>query len=203
MQVSESDERIIIDMDKVILPYYKFQCFQFAVIADVWYCGPAEKDSEGNKFDGAFPAGFLKRLKAAFYNYYPKRREEILHVCAGRIPRCEGMRLDIDPKYKPDYLTNAEDMTMLKDNQFKFTISDSPYNKPAAEKYYDKPLLNKGKMFKEMIRVTKKDGFICVFDASMPQLNPMLQKQVKNVARIAVTSVPNLTFRALTVFRKR
>jgi len=206
MQVSE---RIIVDMGKAILPKYQFQNHQFKIVADfwtiedTWFCGPASKDSENNKFDGAFPTGFLNRVKAAFYHYYPQNREDILHVCSGRVPRCEGMRLDIDPKYKPDFQCNAEEMTMIKDNTFQFTVSDTPYNKNASSKYYDKPMVNKSKVFKEMVRVTKPNGFIGVLDEAMPQLNPHLQKQVTCVARIAVSTVPNLTFRAFTVFRKK
>lgn len=193
------EERLIIDMDRSILPKYRFQCFQFNIIADTWYCGHADTDGDGNKFDGAYPLGFLKRVKDAFYHYYPQKREEILHVCSGRIPATEGMRLDIDPKYKPDFECNAENMHMIPDEKFSWTMSDTPYNKKASEKYYDKPLVNKSKVLKEMTRVTKVGGVVAVFDESFPVSPP---RSLKCVARIGVTTVPNLTFRAFTVFRK-
>jgi hypothetical protein len=203
MQMTEQiNERIIVDMDKALLPRYKFRNFQFKIITDIYLCGPMERAGDGSRLDGAFPSGFLKNVKASFYHYYPEKRTDILHVCSGRIPRCEGMRLDIDPLYKPDFICNAEEMSPIENETFQWTMSDTPYNKDASSKYYGKPMLNKSKVLKEMIRVTKSGGFVSLLDESFPQLNPHLQKQIKNVARIAVTSVPNLTFRAFTVFRK-
>jgi len=194
-----STERLIVDMDKCILPKYIFQSHQFKIITDVFLCGPIEKDDEGNKLDGAWPSGFRKRVESAFYHYYPQRREDILFVCAGRVPKNLGMRLDVDNKYKPDFLCNAENMIMVKSERFPWTESDTPYNKDAASKYYRKPMLNKSKVLKEMTRVTKVGGFVSVLDESFPVSPP---RSLKCVARIAVSSVPNLTWRAFTVFRK-
>ena len=197
--ITDTGERIIVDMDTCILPKYKFQNFQFNIITDVWLCGPACKDSQGNKFDGAYPAGFLDRMKSGFYHYYPVDKREILFVCSGRVPSSEGMRLDIDPKYNPDFPCNAENMDLIRGNTFSWTTSDTPYNKDASDKYYGKPLLNKSKCLKEMSRVTKVNGFVSVLDESFPVSPP---RNLKCVARIAVSSVPNLTFRAFTVFKK-
>jgi hypothetical protein len=209
-QIIKLDSRVIIDTERMILPDYKFQCFQFNVITDVWLCGPAQ-NPRGDKIDpktgkkevllrGAYPAGFLTRMKSAFY-YFLKNctRDDILIVCSGSVPRSEGMRLDHSDQFNPDFLCDAQDMKMIKDNTFKFTTSDTPYNEKRADTYYDTELLNKNKVLKEMIRVTKVGGLISVLDESFPQNQP---KNVTNVARIAVTSVPNLTFRAFSVFRK-
>src|SRR3990172_3592272 len=73
------------------------------------------------------------------------------------------------------------------------------YNDEGEEKYYSKKLLNKSKMLRQMIRVVKVGGFVGILDQTMPQGPP---HNVKCVARIGVTSVPNLDMRILTVFRK-
>ena len=134
---------------------YRHQNKDFNIIADVWLCGSAEKDSEGEKFAGAYPAGFLKRLKNAFQDFYPIERKEILHVCSGRIPSREGLRLDIDDQYEPDFLNDAENMEDVEDEQFQWVQSDTPYNKEASSKYYGKTMVNRSKVVKEMTRVCK------------------------------------------------
>ncbi len=189
------------------LDQYQYVNTRFKIIADIWLCGPIQKDSEGNKFPGAYPAGFLNNWKTGFVNYIPSNAK-ILHVCAGRVPKSEGMTLDIDPKYDPDYLCNAETMRYgsfeegqkeVPSDYFDWELADPPYNEEASQKYYNKPLVNKSKMIKQMIRTTKVGGFIAILDQTMPQGPP---RNVKCVARIGVTSVPNLDMRIFTVFRK-
>lgn len=178
---------------------YNYQCDKFNVIGDLWMCGSAEKDIDGNKFSGAYPAGFLKRVKTAFEAYYPRSREDILFVCSGRVPSCEGYRLDIDSKYNPDFLTNAEDMSMIDNERFFWVTSDTPYNDRASEKYYGRPLLNRAKMIREMVRVCKFDGFVSILDQISPNNVP---RCLERVAIIGVTSIPNQDLRVFSVFRK-
>lgn len=178
---------------------YRHQNKDFNIIADVWLCGSAEKDSEGEKFAGAYPAGFLKRLKNAFQDFYPIEREEILHVCSGRIPSREGLRLDIDDQYEPDFLNDAENMEDVEDEQFQWVQSDTPYNKEASSKYYGKTMVNRSKVVKEMTRVCKVGGFISMLDQISPNNVP---RCLKRVALIGVTSIPNQDMRIFTVFHK-
>ena len=190
-------------MNKSLLPHYQYQNITYAKVSgfifDCWATGPPSKDGNNNKFPGSYPAGFLKRVKLAFKEYYPKNRKEILHVCSGRIPRCEGIRLDIDPKYKPDFVCDAQTMKPVKSNKYKWVMSDTPYNRLAAQFYYKTKMLNKGLVLKQMTRVCKVGGFVAVFDESFPVSPP---KNLKSVARIAITAMPNLTFRCLTIFKK-
>ncbi len=189
------------------LQNYNYQNNRFKIIADIFFCGPSQRDSDGNKFDGAYPSGFLTRWKTAFANYIPES-PSILHVCAGRVPKSEGITLDIDPKYNPDYLCNAETMRygslmegekQVPSDMFDWALADPPYNKEASEKYYNKKLLNKSMMIKQMARVVKVGGFVGILDQTMPQGKPA---NLLCVARIAVTSVPNLDVRCFTVFQK-
>ncbi len=184
---------------QTVLKGYNYQCNKFKIVGDIWFCSSAEKDSNGKKFSGAYPAGFMKRVKLAFKDYYPKDKEDKLQVCSGRIPSCEGMRLDIDPKYKPDFLCNAEDMKPVKSNRFKWVMSDTPYNERASEKYYGKPLLNRSKMLKEMTRVCKVGGFVSLLDQITPNNAP---RNLKRIAIIGVTSIPNQDLRVFTLYRK-
>lgn len=178
---------------------YYHQNKDFNIIADVWLCGSAEKDDEGNKFPGAYPAGFMKRLKSAFRCFYPTNINDILHVCSGRISCSEGMRLDIDEQYEPDFLCNAENMSDVEDEQFFWVQSDTPYNKEASSKYYGKSMVNRSKVIKEMTRVCKVGGFVSMLDQISPNNVP---RCLKRVALIGVTSIPNQDMRIFTVFHK-
>ena len=198
---------MIMQVLNALLSGYKYQCNKYKVIADLWMCGPAEKDSNGNKFDGAYPAGFLKNFYLAFSDYIPSDKKKILHVCAGRVPKSEGVTLDINPNYNPDYLCNAETMRygsldgemQVPSNSFALVLADPPYNEEASKKYYNIKLLSKSKMLKQMARVVVKSGLVGILDQTMPVSPP---KELKCVARIGVTSVPNLDMRILTIFQK-
>ena len=175
---------------------YHHQNKEFKIIADVWLCGSALNDSDGNKFSGAYPAGFLKRFKSAFKDFLPKSNYDILHICAGRLPKEEGTTLDIDDKYDPDILSDAEDMSQLNDESFPWVIADPPYNENASQKYYGRPLLKKSQMIREMTRVCKVNGFIALLDQYSPNSFP---RCLKRIALIGVTSVPNTDMRIFTV----
>jgi len=192
------------------LDKYTFLNTKYKIIADTWLCGSAQNVSVGNgrKFEGAYPAGFLKNWKEAFANYIPEDKSLILHVCSGRVPNDEGKRLDIDPTFDPDYLCNAETFrygSLMEGEQqvppekFIWAIADPPYNEDAAIKYYSRKLLKKNLMIKQMTRVVKIGGFVGILDQTMPQSPP---RNLKCVARIGITSVPNLDMRIFTVFRK-
>lgn len=189
---------------KELIPAYRFHCQTFKIIADLWLCGPTSKGPEGEKFDGAFPYGFLDHVKDCFREYYPENKNEVLHVCSGRVPESEGMRLDIDPKYHPDYLCNAENFIQqggirVASSQFNFVISDTPYNQAAASKYYNKKMINRSLVLRQMARVCIIGGLIGVLDQIMPVSPPQC---LQVVARIGVTSVPNLDMRIFTVLKK-
>ena len=182
------------------LDKYNFQCNEFNIIGDVWMCGSQEKSQDKEKkFSGAYPAGFLKRLKTAFKEYYPRVPDNILHVCSGRIDPSEGVRLDIDEEYNPDILSNAEDMFEINEEAFEWVMADPPYNEAAAKKYYNKKLLNKSKMMREMARVCKRNGFVALLDQTSPNSVP---KCLERVALVGVTSIPNQDMRIFSVWRK-
>lgn len=186
------------------LPEFKPQTNQFNIRTDLWLCGPAESDLNGEKFPGAFPAGFLKRLKWTFKKYYPTDPNEILHVCAGRVPKTEGLRLDISKKYNPDFLCDCQTFilpngTKIPENLVTWCISDTPYNKPAANKYYSSTMIERSKVLKQMNRVTKIGGFIGILDQITPSGPP---KNLLMVAKIGVSSVPNLDLRIFSVLKK-
>ena len=171
------------------------------MIFDYWACGPAEK-ANGKAWPGAFPAGFLGRLKTAFSLVWPKKRVEIAHICSGRIPKKEGIRVDISPKYHPEIIANVEDFAkqyLKLYNKVRWSIADPPYNVRRAKEYFHQQLLNKNKMVKEMVKITRKGGFVATLDQYSLNGYP---RNLKKIAVIAVSSIPNPDLRVFTVWRK-
>jgi len=125
-----------------------------------------------------------------------------LHVCAGAVPITEGLRQDISSDFKPEFLCNAEEIAEKYPThimEFEWVLADPPYNTDAASKYYGVPLLKKSKMLKSMEAVCKPGGYIGILDQTTMNWKP---KNIKKIAMIAVTSVPNLDVRLFTVYRK-
>lgn len=181
---------------------YQNQTYKSGMIFDYWACGPAEKGPGGKAWPGAFPAGFLGRLKTAFSFVFPKKREEIAHICSGRIPKKEGIRVDNNPKNHPDMLANVEDFAkefLKKYHKVKFSIADPPYNIRRAKEYFHQQLLNKNKMLKEMVKITRKGGLIAILDQYSLNGYP---RNLEKIAVIAVSSIPNPDLRVFTVWRK-
>lgn len=187
------------------VPDYHYQnlTYESGFIFDFWSCGPPAKvkTPKGDKFAGGYPAGFIKRWKQAFSSVMcnPNR---ILHVCAGAISSAEGYRQDINSDFMPDLECNAEEIAENFPEFvefFEWVIADPPYNAEAALKYYGVPLLKKSKMLKSMERMCKPGGYIGILDQTTLNWKP---KNLKKIAMIAVTSVPNLDVRLFTVYRK-
>lgn len=187
---------------------YQNQLYKSGMIFDFWACGPAQNPKNDNGeviFRGAYPAGFLDRLKAALYVHYPEKRTDVLHVCAGSVPKCEGLRVDNSKQFKPDILADAEDFAdefLKKHHMVKISISDPPYNKNRAVTYYkQKDKLSVINMIKQMTRVTEDNGFIVLLDQTSPNTGPHIP-ELKRIALVGVTSVPNTDCRLCTIWRK-
>ena len=181
--------------------YYQNQTYPSGMIFDYWACGPAEK-ANGKAWPGAFPAGFLGRLKTSFSLVWPKKREEIAHICSGRIPKKEGIRVDIARKYHPDMVANVEEFAkqfLKKYHKVRWSITDPPYNVRRAKEYFHIQLLSKNKMVKEMTKITRVGGFVATLDQYSLNGYP---RNLKKIAVIAVSSIPNPDLRVFTVWRK-
>ena len=93
-------------------------------------------------------------------------------------------------------------MVLLDVGHVKVTIADPPYNKARARDYYKQEgKLNIIKMLKEMTKVTEVGGFVILLDQTSPAVGPHIPN-LKRVALIGVTSVPNQDCRLCTVWRK-
>lgn len=178
------------------------------MIFDFFACGPAKnpKDKKGKSIlKGAYPAGFLERLKAAMKYDWPTKRRQVLHVCAGSVDKHEGLTLDNSKTFKPNVLANAEtfaDTFLKKYKKVRITIADPPYNEDTAKGYYkQKKKPNVIKILRQMAAVTEDEGFVILLDQTSPSIGAHI-KGLKRIALIGVTSVPNQDCRLCTIWKK-
>lgn len=188
---------------------YQNEKYKSGMIFDFFACGPAQnpKNKHGESLlKGAYPAGFLQRLKDAMGNQWPKNRRQILHVCAGSVDKTEGITLDNDKQFKPDILSDAETFStkfLKRYRKVRISIADPPYNDTTAIEYYDEvQKLSVIRMLKQMVAVTEDSGFVILLDQTSPSIGPHIP-ELKRVALIGVTSVPNTDIRLCTVWRKK
>ena len=109
-----------------------------------------------NKYKGGFPAHFEKKLFELYD--WPKK---ILQPFGGMAEY--GDRLDIKPEVKPDFVGDAHDMKMIKDESYDFVLLDPPYSVDLSRKLYHTGELHYYKYIAEAVRVCKKNGFVAMY----------------------------------------
>lgn len=159
----------------------------------VWYTG---KGFKKNLIHGQYPPTFLKRALALWPDV-PERR--ILHVCAGSVQH--GVRVDLNPKFKPSVLANAETLPFL-DGSFDLVLYDPPYDKKNAEIYGVAPKPPRWPhTMREMTRVLSPQGHIGILHWYYPSYSRK-QMNIKLVGLIAVVPGFCSATRMFSIFEK-
>jgi SAM-dependent methyltransferase len=145
-------------------------------------------------YPGAFPNGFLERLRET-----PWWGEQRLHLCSGTVK--DGVTIDINPNVEPTIIADLNDGIPLPSSSFDFVLIDPPYAEEKARGLYSVPLLSVPKLLKETGRVIKPGGFVALLDLRV-WVPP---KSLRWEALIAVyTANPGVKpLRALSVFQGR
>jgi len=158
------------------------------VINLVWTLPRPRRDH----YKGGFPLHFERKLIRTL-NLKPDAR--ILHQFGGMGEY--GLRVDINQDVHPDVLASA-DFLPFRDNTFDLVISDPPFDEEKARKIWGTALPPFRKYTAEAIRVTKPNGYICLYHwAVMPRL-PF----TRLVMRIVVLMRPFTRPRVATILQK-
>ena len=160
------------------------------VYRDVWVLGPP-----GNGFPGAFPRGFIQRVRRRWWG---SRR---LWVCSGGVR--DGVTVDIRREVGPAIVADGESLPIRSD-RFDFVCLDPPYSEAEAAELYGTGYPNPLRLLVEAWRVTRPGGHILFLHRLVPGTMPGLPMRSANVvgivgvARVGAWS----NMRALTVWRK-
>ena len=113
-----------------------------------------------SRYIGSFPLHFEKKLLRELG--IDPQQDKILQPFGGKAEF--GIRVDIRPEVKPDYLGDAHNLHFFQDNTFDVVILDPPYNEDFNKRLYG---LNGKLKFKkytaEAVRVLKEKGWLVMY----------------------------------------
>ena len=135
-----------------------------------------------SKYIGSFPLHFEGKLLKEL-NINPNKHK-ILHPFGGKAEY--GIRVDINPEVKPDYIGDAHNLNMFGDELFDLVILDPPYSDAYSKKLYGTKKLKWGQYTKEAVRVLKKQGYLVMYHyLATPRIeNTILVKRIFLETRI-------------------
>jgi SAM-dependent methyltransferase len=167
------------------LPYYR----------DTWVLSPNQKG-----YPGAFPEGFIPRVKARWWG------RSRLWMFSGSFKDRGGVTVDINPAVSPDIIANCEALP-FEDASFDFVLLDPPYSEAEARDLYGLDYCSITKVFNEAARVTRPGGTVLVLHRIVPFCHPYHNDHVKNLQMVGLVGVCTLggytNSRMLSVWRKR
>jgi len=154
-----------------------------------WACGRPMAP-----YKGAYPNGFLRRLDALL-GFSDKR---VLTLFCGSSEF--GDTVDIKPELSPTIVADCRTDLPIADASYDVSIADPPYdsqNIVYSAKLYKEDVVKPYSFVKEMVRVTKPGGFVCI----LHQLVYKTPDGCERHAVIPITTGPNQRIRVLNVFR--
>ena len=114
-----------------------------------------------NKYIGSFPQHFEKKVIRLLGFDEIKDKNKILHPFGGMSEF--GIRVDIKPEVEPDYIGDAHNLEMFKDETFDLVILDPPYSEEYSKRLYGTKKLKFKTYTKEAVRVLKNGGYLVMY----------------------------------------
>jgi hypothetical protein len=131
--------------------------------------------------------------------------ENILHLFSGSLTKkdvAKGgktiVRLDINPKLKPDVVANAETFADLRMGGYDLILADPPYSVEDA-RHYGACLVNKKKVLFQCHKALKKGGTLVWMDQSIPMFR---KDEWKWYGVISIYRSTNHRIRGVMLFEK-
>lgn len=162
-------------------------CFLYEDLADL-----AELEAPAAVF-GQYPAALIPKLLP----WLKCRRNEVLHICSGSLPRGEGIRVDVRPDARPDILADGLALPLL-DASVEAVMLDPPYTEHYARDLYGVPYPRPAHLLREAARVVKPCGRIAFVHYITPTPPPFTR-----VVRVFGLSTGfGFPMRAVTIYER-
>lgn len=143
---------------------------------------------------GGYPAGYLKRMKALFFE-----KQHVLHLFSGKVDTAimPGHTVDLHPDLQPTWLDDAQTLSMVPLEMYDLVMADPPYSVEDAL-HYGTSMIKRNKVLKALARC--KPGTHIIW---LDQVLPMYRKDVFKIeAVIGLVRSTNHRFRVITIFRR-
>lgn len=161
-------------------------------IEGLWFMGNNYRTSG---YYGAYPHGYMKRILSLFKDI---EETDMIHVCAGSLPKSDYTRVDVNPDLKPEICCNAEELSKHVNRKFKIAFVDVPYSKEDAL-HYGTVMLSRKKVLAECWHVLENGGWVIWLD----QVFPMYAKKNWSLElSIGMIKSTNHRVRAIFGFKK-
>lgn len=161
--------------------------------ASVWTAKPAV-DFPAPHFWGAYPKDFIKWAARAMRC----NRQDIVHFCAGTLPKGEGFRIDIRAETEPDLVADCCRALPLEAGSAGAVLIDPPYSTEYAEDLYGTEYPRPSALLAEASRIARPGAAIGMLHFLVPL--PPAGATIEHV--YGVTTGPNYRIRAFTIFRR-
>ena len=140
---------------------------------------------------GAYPHGYLKRMKALFYEF---KEEETLHLFSGSLDKNKYNTIDIKDGQDANKLSEY-----IEKGKYKIIYADPPYSIEDSL-HYGTPMINRNKVLKQCGMILNKGDFVIWLDQVLPMYKKTFMKPIGYIGMVKST---NHRFRIITVFQKQ
>lgn len=142
---------------------------------------------------GQYPRGLIAKMLP----WLQCKRSEILHVCSGCLPKGEGIRVDIRPEARPDFLADGRKLPFA-DGSHVAVMLDPPYCKEYANSLYQIEYPRPSHLLREAARVVRPGGRI-VF---VHYITPKPVRGTTFVRSFGLSIGFDMPMRAVTVYER-
>ena len=170
-------------------------------ICGFWWFGRWYNTSrlDGKYFYGAYPWGFLDRVRLLFREEFDNGK--ILHLFSGTLKgdNSKIITFDMNPELKPNIIGNAENIDeYFSENTFDLILADPPYDNNYIK--YGTPKFSKKKVIYKCSKILKEGGILAWLDTLIPQWAN--KDGWKYKGNIGIAQSTNHKVRGLTILEK-
>lgn len=145
--------------------------------------------------NGKYPYKYLDMIDYIFGVVY-----NTIEICSNSVSNKNCYTVDINPKYNPSFVANAETLEGIADSTFNRARIDPPYNEKTAKSMYDTDMPNISKVLESACRVVKPKSLIfLLLGNTNRQSTP---EGLKRIGHIAISVIPSNEIRCLHVYYK-
>jgi len=124
-----------------------------------------------------------------------------IETCSHSVNGRNIFTVDINPKYNPTVVDDAQVLSKISDRSFNRYRSDPPYNKATARRMYNCKLLNVGKLLDAASRVIVDRSLVFLLLGPVNR-QPHYLSGLKKIGHVALSVILNSEMRCLHIYYK-